>query len=81
MNSGVTASSRNRPNGWNLSAGDVRRGVGWQRRGIDRDREARLLDQPRRRQSDHAGPDYGDRPAVPLKAEIGRKLRRCPSSS
>ena len=62
-----------------LAAGDIRGRVRRKRRGVDRDRKAGLLHQPRRRQAHHAGADHRDRPAVALQAELGRELRRAPA--
>jgi hypothetical protein len=62
-----------------LAAGEVRGRVGRQRGGMDGDREAGLLDQPGRRQPHHARADHGDRPAMPLQAELGRELRAAPA--
>ncbi len=61
-----------------LAAGDVGGRVGRQRLGVERDREARLLDQPRGGQAHHAGADHRDRAAMARQAELDREPRRAP---
>ena len=61
-----------------LAAGDVGGGVGRQRLGVDGDRKARLLDEPRGGQPHHAGAEHRDRALMALQAEQGGELRRAP---
>ena len=64
-----------------LAAGDVRRRVGRKRGGVDRDRKARLLHQPRGRQA-HRRPSRAPRPGRCGPAARARsRASTCPSSS
>ena len=61
-----------------LAAGDVRGRVGRQRLGVDGDREAGLLHEPRGGETHDAGAEHRDRALMALQAELDGELRRSP---
>ena len=65
--------------GRDLAAGNVGGGIRRQGLGVDRDRIAGLLDQPRRGKAERPGPDHRDRSTMARQAQVGRQLGAAPA--